>query len=125
MRKYYKSSTRRPYADFPLVKDARIDKRYYGSSLTNYYTEERGEIRERWFPIHACDNEADKKCFAVIRRCYALGMLIVNGIDLRSAYSCLRANPSLSTLLALTTHFLYSRYSVFISILPVSVDSLA
>ena len=93
MRKYYKSSTRRPYADFPLVKDARIDKRYYGSSLTNYYTEERGEIREKWFPLNLFKEPKDKQCFALLRRCYALGMLIVNNVDLKSAYSCLRANP--------------------------------
>ena len=69
--------------------------RAFGSSFTNYYTEPRGEIREKWRPIDECNkSEGDKRCFALLRRCYALGMLIVNGIDLRSAYSCLRANPT-------------------------------
>ncbi len=95
MRNYYSRSTRRHYAKFNIVKETRNDERYAGSSMTNYYTEERGEIRERWRPLLECKRSVgDRRCFALLRRCYALGMLIVNGIDLRSAYSCLRANPS-------------------------------
>ena len=93
MRKYYKTTTNRPYAQFNILKETRADKRYFGSSFSNYYTEERGEIRERWKSELDCNsNLTDRKCFALLRRCYALGMLIVNGVDLRSAYSCLRAN---------------------------------
>ena len=94
MRKYYKTTTNRPYAQFNILKETRADKRYFGSSFSNYYTEERGEIRERWKSELDCNsNLTDRKCFALLRRCYALGMLIVNNVDLKSAYSCLRANP--------------------------------
>ena len=48
---------------------------------------------EKYHCSHYAGGIQHKQCFALLRRCYALGMLIVNNVDLKSAYSCLRANP--------------------------------
>jgi len=100
MRKYFYSVTGRKLRkhEFDLERDTRGDKRYYTSvsSPFRYYTEPRNDIREKWIGREwdGDYNDTDRKLFAYLKRCYTLGMLIVNDVDLRSAYSCLRANPS-------------------------------
>jgi len=84
--------------EFHLENDTRDDSRYYTSTNSNfrYYTEPRNDIKEKWIQWEG-DGEfssADQKLFALLKRCYYLGMVIVNDVDLKSAYSCLRANPS-------------------------------
>ena len=101
MRKYFYKDTDRKVGkhEFPLEKDARTDDRYSGnggSMSARYYTEPRNDIKEKWQgkEWYDCYTDNDRKVFALLRRCYSLGMMYVNEVDLISAYSCLRANPA-------------------------------
>ena len=100
MRKYCDRETNRNLRkhEFALERDTRFDERYYKSlsSPFRYYTEPRNDIMEKWAgqEWYSEYDDNDRKLFAYLKRCYTLGMLIVNDVDLRSAYSCLRANPS-------------------------------